>query len=325
MSYLKKIMLVFAIFLIGKNVYATEYTLDSSWEFASYSVINDGKAKLYLGNNSNKKNYIVAVSAGHGTSGASSLSTYCHPDKSPKIISGSTSAGSIWCTAVSSGMVFSGGTSEAEVNLKVAILFKEELLKEGFDVLMLRENDDARLDNIARTVLANNIADIHIAIHFDSTSTDKGAFYTSVPDDASYRSMYPVSKMWEKHHLLGTYLIGGLREEQIKIYNDGTMPMDLVQTSFSTIPSIDIELGDKKSDLSSDHLRLLAKGLTKGVAKYYASIYPPTQDNEENREETSKATSSSSSFSSRPILYLLPVLFALFLLIYIIGKKIKAK
>lgn len=32
---------------------------------------------------------------------------------------------------------------------------------------MIRENEDVQLDNIARTVIANNNADIHIAIHFD--------------------------------------------------------------------------------------------------------------------------------------------------------------
>ena len=38
------------------------------------------------------------------------------------------------------------------------------------------------LDNIARTVFANNNADYHIALHYDSTSSNKGAFYISVPN-----------------------------------------------------------------------------------------------------------------------------------------------
>lgn len=64
--------------------------------------------------------------------------------------------------------------------------------------LMVRQRlpEEAQLDNIARTVFANNNADYHIALHYDSSTTDKGAFYISVPDVASYRRMYPVSENW---------------------------------------------------------------------------------------------------------------------------------
>lgn len=39
------------------------------------------------------------------------------------------------------------------------------------------------------------------------------------------------------------------------------MAMDLTQTSFSTVPSVDIELGDKASDHSAATLNTLADGL----------------------------------------------------------------
>ena len=62
---------------------------------------------------------------------------------------------------------------------------QKQLLKEGYNVLMVRESDDAQLDNIARTVFANNNADYHIALHYDSTSSNKGAFYISVPNNTN--------------------------------------------------------------------------------------------------------------------------------------------
>ena len=43
---------------------------------------------------------------------------------------------------------------------------------------MIRESADVQLDNIARTVIANNASDCHIALHWDSTTNNKGAFYT---------------------------------------------------------------------------------------------------------------------------------------------------
>ena len=47
------------------------------------------------------------------------------------------------------------------------------------------------------------------------------------------------------------------------------MAMDLTQTSFSTVPSVDIELGDKASAHSSATLTTLADGLVAGVDQYF--------------------------------------------------------
>jgi len=47
------------------------------------------------------------------------------------------------------------------------------------------------------------------------------------------------------------------------------MEMDLTQTSYSTIPSVDIELGDKASDHSGTTLETLANGLLTGVNTFF--------------------------------------------------------
>ena len=49
---------------------------------------------------------------------------------------------------------------------------------------------------------------------------------------------------------LGEALVGGLRDAGNKIFSGGSMEMDLTQTSYSTVPSVDIELGDKGSSHS---------------------------------------------------------------------------
>ena len=171
--------------------------------------------------------------------------------------------------AVSAGMTFADGTPEAEVTLAMARILKDRLLAAGYDVLMIRESDDVQLDNVARTVLANNRADCHIALHWDSTSSDKGAFYMSVPNVASYRNMEPVKSHWEQHNALGESLVAGLRQAGVKIFSGGAMEMDLTQTSYSTVPSVDIELGDKASDHSQAALNVLADGLLEGVNRYF--------------------------------------------------------
>ena len=122
---------------------------------------------------------------------------------------------------------------------------------------------------MARTVLANNLADCHIALHWDSTKSNKGAFYMSVPNVASYRAMEPVASHWQQHNALGESLVAGLKNAGVKIFSGGSMEMDLTQTSYSTVPSIDIELGDGGSDHSAATLDKLGTGLADGVDAYF--------------------------------------------------------
>lgn len=269
MRYWKRILLCLSLSLAWSfcAYAATEIGLNLDWEYADLSKINTGKAVLYTSEVKEAKGITVAVNAGHGTRGGESVSTFCHPDGSPKLTGGTTRAGATMAVAVSSGMTFEDGTPERTVTLKMAKLFADELLRRGYDVLMLRDGEDVQLDNVARTVLANNKADCHIALHWDSTNRDKGAFFMSVP--RGLRSMEPVSEYWEKHEKLGNSLLDGLRAHQLKIFGKGSMPMDLTQTSYSTVPSVDIELGDKRSSHSDASLKKLAAALSDGVDQYY--------------------------------------------------------
>lgn len=242
---------------------------DDDWKFASFSKIHDDSVVLYHSNAENRRDIVVAVNAGHGTPGGNSVRTMCHPDGSPKVTGGSTAAGEKYAAAISSGMTFLDGTDEAEATLSLSFILKDKLLAEGFDVLMIRETSNCQIDNIARTVYANENADCHISIHYDSSESDKGFFYISVPDVESYRSMEPVSSHWTEHMNLGDAILSGVKEEELKIFGDGTMEIDLTQTSYSTIPSVDIEVGDKASDISQKTQTKVADGITKGIEEYF--------------------------------------------------------
>ena len=247
----------------------TEIGLDSNWKYANFSKIHTGKAKFYKTTATNPNGIVITVNAGHGTSGGSSQKTQTHPDGTGKIVEGSTEAGAKMSDAIKVGMTFEDGATEAEINLKVALKLRDKLLAKGYNVLMIRETSDVQLDNIARTVIANNNSDAHIAVHYDSTTSGKGAFYMKVPDVDSYKKMEPVSRMWQQHDKLGDSLIAGLQGKSTKIFGKGTMEMDLTQTSYSTIPSVDIELGDKKTahdDATNDKM---AEGLAAGVDKFF--------------------------------------------------------
>ena len=248
---------------------AVVVSLNPQWTYAGFAKITSGSALLYQSTSASRNGKVVCVNAGHGTKGGSSVKTQCHPDGTPKVTGGTTGAGATSAVAVSGGTTFQDGTPEAKVTLQAAQKLRDKLLDKGYDVLMIRDSDDVQLDNIARTVIANNMADCHIALHWDSTKNDKGAFYMSVPDVASYRAMEPVASNWQKHHALGDSLITGLRSAGVKIFSSGTMAMDLTQTSYSTIPSVDIELGDTASDHSSATLNTLADGLAEGIDQFF--------------------------------------------------------
>ena len=253
-----------------KNGYSdkAEIGLSDEWKYAEYAAIDSGRAIMYTAD-SNRKDKIVAVNAGHGTKGGTSVKTLCHPDGTPKVTGGTTAAGATEAVAVSSGMTFKDGTPEAEVTLKMAHILKDKLLDAGYDVLMLRDGEDVQLDNVARTVIANNTADIHIALHWDGDGLDtiKGVFYMSVPD--GLKSMEPVAAYWQQHEALGDALIEGLKGQGMKVWGSNPLDMDLTQTSYSTIPSVDIELGNQCSDHSDETLNAEAEGLLNGINSFF--------------------------------------------------------
>lgn len=248
-----------------------QITLDSTWEYADHSKINTGAAVLYRApEESGRKGIVIGVNAGHGTVGGSKVKTLCHPDGSAKVTGGSTAAGAMEAAAVSGGMTFQDGTPEREVTLRMAQILRDKLLTSGYDVLMLRDSEDVQLDNVARTVICNNVADCHIALHWDSgdgKNYDKGCFYISVPE--ALKTMEPVASHWQQHDTLGTDLVEGLREQGAMIYGKGNMSIDLTQTSYSTIPSVDMELGNAYSDHSDEVLEQLATGLLAGINTYF--------------------------------------------------------
>jgi N-acetylmuramoyl-L-alanine amidase len=78
-----------------------------------------------------------------------------------------------------------------------------------------------------------------------------------------------VASTWQKSEKFGKSLISGLQNAGVKIFGDGTMEEDLTQISYSTVPSVDIELGDRVSDHSEATLSRLADGMVAGVEAYF--------------------------------------------------------
>lgn len=252
---------------VVKKIVKKKVKFKKKWKYGKYSKIHSGKSVLYK-HTWGKNRKVVAVNAGHGTSGGERYKTLCHPDGSRKLVSGSTKAGAKYSPSITGGTSLKG-KSEAAATLSQAKRLKEQLLKAGFDVLMIRPGKNVQLDNIARTVMANKYADCHIAIHYDSSSSNKGAFFLSVPNNKHYRNMEPVKSHWKQHNKFGRSVIWGIKKNGQRVAGSGSMAMDLTQTSFSTIPSIDLEVGDKATNTSKKAQTKMAKAITKGIKKYF--------------------------------------------------------
>ncbi|MCR4821685.1 MAG: SH3 domain-containing protein [Treponema sp.] len=254
------------------NKYAwpgNEVKINEKWQFADFSKIKTGTSYLYKSSEKNRKNITVAVNAGHGAKGGHLVKTYSHPDKSPKLTGGTNAQGAVESMAISGGMTFNDGKSESEVNLRTARLFKDKLLSAGYDVLMIRDSMDTQLDNVARTVMANNNARIHIAIHYDGDGQkiDKGVFYCSIPE--GLKKLSTVKKHWKESERLGQCLVKALSDREFSVYNEGKMEIDLTQTSYSTIPTVDIELGNQWTDTKTSELDKRAQALLEGVELFF--------------------------------------------------------
>ena len=83
------------------------------------------------------------------------------------------------------------------------------------------------------------------------------------------KGMEPVPSHWTQHNALGASLVDGLRAQGCKINGGGSMSIDLTQTSYSTIPSVDMELGNACSNHSDETLNIQAEGLLRGINAYY--------------------------------------------------------
>ena len=256
--------------IIVKNVY-----LNKDYQFATFSEINQGYATLYMVNKKVADNYkgkVVAVNAGHGVKGGSRKRTYSHPDFTPKVSGGSTKEGAVFSYAISDGMVFLNGMQESTANLMVAMALKDKLLNEGYSVLMMREDNDSRLDNIARIVIANEYADCHVSIHFDSTTNDKGIFYIKPIEKKEFLEMEPLKSNVDNINLLGKCLIDAFKERGERLWkNVGILQGDLTQIAFSTNASVDIELGDRATVVDAARVDAFAEGLLLGIQKFFAS------------------------------------------------------
>lgn len=245
----------------------SDVSVSDGLRFASSPKIETEIIKFYKNVKDKYDGKMTCVNAGCDMSGGERTKTLPHSNDSLKVADGTNQYGTAEPTAVPSDMIFQDDTPESRVTLQEAQILRDVFLKRGFSVFTIREGSDMQFNNIAHTMLTNNYTACHIAVHWDSTSSDRDVYFTSIPDGP--KKMDPVFSTWRESEAFGEAPIGGSCGKGVKIFDGGSIDADPTQTSYPTVSSVDIELGNRVPDYSEATLRKFAEGSADGVTRYF--------------------------------------------------------
>lgn len=242
-----------------------QITWSDSWEFADLQMVHPDSLNKYVPDNYN--GHTVFVNPGHGN--GQDLASVIPNDPFKLLQNQYKSASSAGHTSGTSYTTSAGKTvSEAQYVLDVSNKTKVLLLAKGYAVVMARESLVNNFENAARSVWANNVADIHVAVHIDAGTHGPGWYRPSVAQKA--HSNY--AKNISADEKLGT----SIEESCSAILGKPTyknMAGVLTGYSYSTIPCVYIELMGVESkdmaDFADTHIDQCAQGIVDGIDKYF--------------------------------------------------------
>jgi N-acetylmuramoyl-L-alanine amidase len=167
------------------------------------------------------------------------------------------------------------GQTEYELNLAVALLLRDELIRRGYSVVMIRETNNVSISNMERAEIANKYeAAAYIRIHANSwtDSTMRGAM--TICQSAS--NPYPTcAAHYLRSHRLSQLVLNEFCDQTgISKLNMREMD-DMTGTNWSEVPTTILEMGflSNKSDdtlMATDYFRQEAAiGVANGLDAYF--------------------------------------------------------
>ncbi|MBP3699541.1 MAG: N-acetylmuramoyl-L-alanine amidase [Oscillospiraceae bacterium] len=240
----------------------TDVSLEGAVEYTGEA--HSGTDIYYVGKaGSPNRSRIIVIDAGHQLKGSSALEPN-GPDS--EIMKAEVSWGATG--------VYTGQT-EYDLNLAVALLLRDELIRRGYSVVMIRETNNVQISNMERAGIANKYeAAAYIRIHANSWTDDSMRGAMTISQSAS--NPYPTCAIhYERSHRLSCFVLDEFCEQTgIEKLNKREMD-DMTGTNWSRVPTTIVEMGflSNKSDdtlMATDYFRReAAMGIANGLDAYF--------------------------------------------------------
>ena len=159
------------------------------------------------------------------------------------------------------------GVLEKDINLAIALLVKEQLIEQGYEVLMSRETD-TYIAKEERVKEANESgADIYISIHQNATEEGTGVSGMEVwyEEDDSGRDSKRLAQLIRQQTLKST----GAVERELRgdadfhVTRNTSMPACLVETGFLS------NAVERRMLSLSEYQQKIAEGIVQGISYYF--------------------------------------------------------
>ena len=170
------------------------------------------------------------------------------------------------------------GLREKEVNLDIALMVRNELIRDGYEVIMTRTSDEY-LSLQERIEIANReMPDILVSIHANSYKTPDVSgtlvlYYDNRYPVAGYPASEAMKRLTPESRKLAQSLLDnavqaagtinrGLLESSVYMVRMGSMPSALIETAFLSNPN------DEQLLRSQEFRKKMAIGIANGIRNY---------------------------------------------------------
>ena len=176
------------------------------------------------------------------------------------------------------------GLMEYELTLQVALKLEQALLSEGYEVLMIRRENDVNISNAERAELANAAgADAFIRLHANGVenSAVHGAMTICPTKNSPYcPEIYADSRLLSQCVLEGFTSETGAKKERVwetdsmSGINWCKVPVTIIEMGYMTNSAEDLKMA------SAEYQDTMVRGMVKGLNAYFESVQHPEKESD---------------------------------------------